>query len=387
MIFCSAHRSSASPAPFGTVPSNLRSGMRDRARVAASICATYAKMRTAAAILLILLAGLAPASAAQAREIVDMVGRHIILPDRVAKIFSTAPPTTLVVYAMKPESLIGWNFAPDVPKDDAAKYLAPGAANLPIFGNMMGHGQQANLEEVLAAKPDLVVAWTNSFLDTVPIAQRFAKSGLPVIFLKLEDLSDYAAAFALLGEVLDEAQRGRDLGAYVTSALARVHAAVDPIPPAERARVYYAESPDGLATDCDQSIHAEAIRQAGGVNVYHCAQGELVGMERISLEQVVQFAPDFILAQDASFARGAADDPRWRKVKAAAARNLRAVPRIPFNWVDRPPGYMEALGVQWLANWFYPQAFPIDIKAEAKRFYRLFLNVDLSDADVDRLLQ
>ncbi len=343
--------------------------------------------RKKAASLAIVLAALSSLPPAMARDVTDMVGRSVSLPDKITRIYSTAPPTTLVVYAMKPDSLIGWNFAPDVPKDEAAKFLAPHTIDLPILGNMMGHGQQANLEEVLAAKPDLVVAWANSFLDTAPIAERFGKAGVPVIFLKLEELPDYARAFALMGDVLGLAERGRELGAYVTSALARVHAALEAVPPAERVAVYYAETPDGLATDCDQSIHAEAIRLAGGVNVYHCAQGELVGMERISLEQVVQFAPDFIVAQDQSFARRVADDPRWRNVKAAAAGNVRAVPRTPFNWIDRPPGFMEALGVQWLANWFYPKAFPIDLKAETKRFYSLFLNVDLSDADVARLLQ
>ncbi len=388
MIFRFAHRRSWPRFIVGAARSNLRRGPSDQpALLGGLIRHARAKARHAPAILLIAFAALGQASPARARDIVDMVGRHVILPDKVTRIFSTAPPTTLVVYAMNPESLIGWNFAPDAPKDERAKFLHPSTIDLPVLGNMMGHGQQANLEEVLAAKPDLVVAWANSFLETAPIAQRFAKAGVPVIFLKLEELTDYAAAFTLMGEVLDLPQRGRDLGAYVTSALARVQAAVEQVPAADRVRVYYAESPDGLLTDCDQSIHAEAIRRAGGVNVYHCAQGELVGMERISLEQVVQFAPDFIVAQELSFARGVVDDPRWRNVKAAAAANVRVVPRIPFNWVDRPPGYMQALGVQWLANWFYPKAFPIDIQAEAKRFYRLFLNVDLSDADVARLLQ
>ncbi|WP_036255937.1 ABC transporter substrate-binding protein [Methylocapsa acidiphila] len=326
------------------------------------------------------------ASEAQSREIIDMVGRHVVLPNKIGRIFSAAPPTTLVVYAMKPDTLIGWNFAPEPPKEDLAKFLDQRTIGLPVLGNMMGHGQQANLEEVLAASPDLVVAWANSFLDTAPIAQRFEKAGVPVIFLKLEELPDYVAAFALMGEVLDLAPRGRELGAYVASALARVEAALAQVPSDQRVRVYYAETPDGLATDCDRSIHAEAIRRAGGINVYQCAQGELVGMERISLEQVVRFAPDMIVAQDRSFARMVSEDARWRNVKAVASGQVRVVPRIPFNWIDRPPGYMEALGVQWLANWFYPNAYPLDLQAEVKKFYNLFFNVDLGDGDVVRLL-
>jgi len=297
------------------------------------------------------------------------------------------PSTTLVVYAIKPETLIGWNFAPMSSSEDIAKFLDPRVANLPILGNMMGHAQQANLEEVLAAKPDLVVAWTNSFLEASPIEHRFTKAGVPAVFLELEELPDYTTASKLMGEVLGQTERGALLGAYVTRALERVRAAVDAVPPAGRVWVYYAESPDGLATDCDRSLHTEAIRPSGGANVYRCKQGALVGMEKVTFEQVVQFAPDFILALDPGFARGVARDPRWRSVKAAAAGKVRAVLRLPFNWFDRPPSYMQALGIQWLANLLYPQAFAIDIQAATKRFYKLFLNVDLTDAEVARLLE
>jgi len=190
-----------------------------------------------------------------------------------------------------------------------------------------------------------------------------------------------------MGEILGEDERGKALSGYIEDALSRVHAAVDPIPESKRVTVYYAESRDGLATDCDRSFHAEAIRQAGGSNVYRCAQNDIMGLDKVSIEQVALFAPDFIIAQDPHFAANVLTDPRWRHVKAVIDKKIHVVPAIPFNWIDRPPSYMEALGMQWLAHLFYPQAFPIDMRDETKRFYKLFLMVDLSDADVDHLLQ
>ena len=47
---------------------------------------------------------------------------------------------------------------------------------------------------------------------------------------------------------------------------------------------------------------------------------------------------------------------------------------------------MRALGALWLANLFYPEQFPIDIKAETKKFYQVFFHVDLKDEDVERIL-
>ena len=57
-----------------------------------------------------------------------------------------------------------------------------------------------------------------------------------------------------------------------------------------------------------------------------------------------------------------------------------------MNWVDRPPSFMRALGIQWLANALYPKQFPLDLEAETRRFYRLFFGVDLSDAQLVALL-
>jgi iron complex transport system substrate-binding protein len=336
---------------------------------------------------LVLAWGILVSTVCPAREVVDMLGRRVTLPDTITRVYSTAPPTTLIVYAMKPETLIGWNFAHGLSEKDAGTFLDVHTVSLPVLGNMMGHGQQADLEEILAMKPDLVVAWTNAFLDSQIINRRFAKSGIPVVFLRLEELPDYAAAFVLMGDVLNEPERGALLAGYVRRSLERVQAVVEGIRPFERVWVYYAESPDGLATDCDRSLHTEAIRRAGGANVYRCNQGTLVGMEKVTLEQVVHFAPDFILALDPGFARSIAGDPRWRNVEAVAAGRVRVVPRLPFNWVDRPPSFMQALGIQWLANLLYPKLLPIDIAAETRHFYKLFLNVDLTDADVARLLQ
>ncbi|VTZ28080.1 ABC transporter substrate-binding protein [Methylocella tundrae] len=326
------------------------------------------------------------AAPATAREIVDMTGRRVVLPERVERVYATAPPVALVVYAVDPKTLLGWNFPPYLPRPgDRARFIAPDARDLPVLGNMMGHGQQTGLEALLALKPDIVVGWANTFLEGAPLEKRFAEAGVPLVLMKIDTLADYPKAFALMGEILSAPARAGALAGYVSAALARLDAHVAALKP-PRVKVYYAESPDGLATDCDLSIHAEAIRRAGGENVYHCKQAELVGLEHVSLEEIISWAPDVIVTAEEAFAGRAAADPRWRAVKAAGDGGIVRVPRLPFNWIDRPPGYMQALGAQFLAHRFYPDAFPLDVRDETKKFYGLFFNVDLDDADLDRLL-
>ena len=112
-----------------------------------------------------------------------------------------------------------------------------------------------------------------------------------------------------------------------------------------------------------------------------------MGMEKISLEEIIARQPTLIVALDPNFKAFSAQAPEWRNVKAAAEGRVYTVPKIPFNWLDRPPSFMRVLGAQWLANIFYPQALPLDINAETKKFFKLFFGVELTDADVAQLLR
>jgi iron complex transport system substrate-binding protein len=334
--------------------------------------------------LLICVASLQAALAAETREITDMVGRRVTIPAKIERVYGSGPPPTLMLYAIAPELLIGLN----VPmKGDDKSLIRKEARDLPALGSQAGGGRQLNPEEILAQHPDIVIAWADRLGDNSKTEESFARIKLPVVFIKLDTLSQYAQSFRFLGELFGRKAKGDELADYIDNALARVGKAVADIPAPQRLRVYYAESADGLATDCDKSFHAEPILLAGADNVYHCEQATHVGMEKIGLEQIIALQPDLILAQDRGFAASVADNEGWRNVKAVSERRIIAIPRAPFNWIDRPPSFMRALGIQWLANAFYPSRYPLNLNEETKKFYQLFLGVDLSDADVARVLR
>jgi iron complex transport system substrate-binding protein len=45
------------------------------------------------------------------------------------------------------------------------------------------------------------------------------------------------------------------------------------------------------------------------------------------------------------------------------------------------------LGLQWLSHLFFPNRLKGDIRADARDFYRLFYQLNLSEPELDRLLQ
>jgi iron complex transport system substrate-binding protein len=321
---------------------------------------------------------------AQAREIVDMAGRTVTIPDKITKIHSASYPLTLLFYVFAPDLLAAVNMPP---QERQMPFLSPELEKLPALGGMPGHGPAVNPEEVMALHPDFILSWLEPMGENGETQRQFGKTGLPIVYVRLNAIDDYPAALKFLGQLLGRSERANELADYISRALEKVGKAVAQIPPDQRVKFYYAESADGLATECSNSFHTEAMRLAGGENINRCEQSTHVGMERISLEQIILGKPSIILALDPRFRDMTKSAPEWRNVAAVAQDRVVNIPRLPFNWLDRPPTFMRALGVQWLANLFYPAQLPLDIKVETKSFVKLFFKVDMTDEDVQRLMR
>lgn len=333
--------------------------------------------------LALLLAACLVQASAQAREIIDMMGRKVAIPERIERVFGSAPPLNVMLHAVAPDKMVALSFAVT---DEGKPYFPPRLLALPVGGGIFGMGQQMNAEAVLGMQPDIALAWQSSFTDAARTESAFAKIGVPVVFIKLDQLSDWPSGLRFLGRLLGREKTVEAQAAYIENSLRKLGKFVASVPASQRPRVYYAEGPDGLATDCHRSFHTEAIELAGGYNVYRCEPKDHMGMERISLEQVLAFDPEIIVVQDRAAAAAIRTDARWQGVRAVKNHRIHLVPRWPHNWVDRPPSAMRALGAQWLANLFYPDLYPFDVRREARDFYRLFFGVTPTDADIDDLL-
>lgn len=328
-----------------------------------------------------LLAGFS--GAAQAREITDMAGRKVQIPERIGRVFGSAPPLNVLLHAVAPETMVGLSFP--VP-ENARPYFPARLQTLPVVGGVFGMGQQMNAETVMALKPDLALAWKSPYIDQARIESALAKTGTPTVFVQLDTLNDWPAALRFTGQLLGHAAQAEKQAVYVEQALTKLSRFVAAVPEKKRPRVYYAEGTDGLATDCHLSFHTEAIELAGGYNVYRCQPKDHTGMERINLEQVMGFDPEIIVTHERNFAAIVRDEPRWQGVRAVRDGRIYVIPKWPHNWVDRPPSVMRVLGAQWLASIFHP-GYAFDLKRSTREFYTLFLGVTPSDAEIDALFR
>ena len=179
---------------------------------------------------------------------------------------------------------------------------------------------------------------------------------------------------------------GNRLADYTQRILDDVRPALRDLPGNEKLRVYYAEGPDGLKTECDQSPHAVLIEMAGGRNIQHCEGSSAYGMETVSIEEILAKDPEVVLVRNRQFAKRIHEEKQWSIIRAVRDGRVYAIPAIPFNWFDRPPSFMRILGLQWLANRLYPERYPRDMVQATHEFYKLFLDVDLTDKEIHGLL-
>ena len=106
----------------------------------------------------------------------------------------------------------------------------------------------------------------------------------------------------------------------------------------------------------------------------------------MSIEQVLSWNPDVILALDPAFYGAVATDPLWSSVKAVRDKRIYLSPNLPYGWFDAPPGVNRLIGVRWLTAILYPRQFPEDLRAVTRDFYKRFYQVDLSEQQLDTLL-
>src|SRR5262245_30545962 len=155
-------------------------------------------------------------------------------------------------------------------------------------------------------------------------------------------------------------------------------------PEAERPRVYYGRGINGLETGLAGSINLEVLERVGAINV--AAAAGTGGLTKVSMEQVLTWNPDVILALDPAFYRSIATDSLWSSVKAVQTKRIYLAPNLPHGWFDAPPGVIRLIGVRWLTSILYPKQFPESLQDATRRFYKLFYQVDLSDEQLSVLL-
>ena len=135
---------------------------------------------------------------AQAAIVTDAAGRAVIIPQIVERIFPAGPPAAILLYTLAPDLLLGW---PRANRPEECVYMLPDVCARPEVGRITGRGNTANLEAVLALKPDLIVDVGATNETFVSLAARVPdQTGIPYALLDGRFLA-LATAYQKLGQL------------------------------------------------------------------------------------------------------------------------------------------------------------------------------------------
>jgi iron complex transport system substrate-binding protein len=314
------------------------------------------------------------------REFIDDAGRKVMLPDKVGRVYAAGPPASVLVFALAPDTLVGWTRAF---RPDEAPWVPEKYAKLPEIGRLTGRGNTANVEVVLKAKPDLIVDMGSTNATFASLADRVQQqTGIPYILFdgRLETIPQQIEKLA---RALGAEARGKDLSQYARRLITGLQFKIAAVPADKRPAVYYARGPQGLTTGLKGSINVEMIEFLGARNV---ADSQTGGLVNVGLEMVVLWDPPVIVTNDPNFYREVWTLPVWNSVDAVRKKRVYLSPHLPFGWFDYPPGANRIIGLLWLSEILYPELFRHDLRAEIATFYKLFYHREPTVQQIDALL-
>lgn len=326
-------------------------------------------------------ATLAMPGLAQTRTVVDSAGRSVEVPEAPARVLAAGPPASVLLYALAPEKMVGWVREPT---GEEKAFLAAPYRDLPAYGRLTGRGNTASIETVLAMRPDLILDVGSVDETYASLADRVqAQTGIPYVLID-GSFARTPQTLREVGALLGVPDIAEEQAAFAERAIARLEARIAAIPGDRRPRVYYGRGPDGLETGLAGSINMEVLDAVGAANVAEAAGSG--GLANVSVEQVLAWDPDVILAANATFQQAVATDPAWADLAAVREGRVYRAPALPFGWFDAPPGINRVIGIEWLTDVLYPDERGGDLRGATRDFYRLFYHVDLTDAQLDALL-
>lgn len=323
------------------------------------------------------------AYAAGEREITDMAGRTVVVPDEIETVFSSSTVTAIFMYTLAPDKLLGWNYELN---ELEKSIILEEYHDLPNFGM----GDSINYEAVIAADPTIAVNVGTINDKMISDCDKLSKSlGVPVVAVD-GDLSASAEAYRFMGELLGEEEQAEKLASYAEKTFADIEKME--VPEDKKVRIYYGNGEDSLETAPAGSAHGQIIDMVNAVNVADLEMGEGSRVQ-ISAEQLLAWDPDVIVVNGepkadtsgASAAEAILANPDYASLKAVQDQQVYGTPNTPFSWMDRPMGPNRIVGIRWLSGLIYPEYLNYNVDEEVKEFFDLFYHVQLTDEKLENI--
>lgn len=313
------------------------------------------------------------------KVIKDYTGKEITIPTKVERLANTwhANNQVVVLLGGGPNLVATTEYVKTIPW---MKQVFPAIEKVdaPVKSD-----NSLNMEELIAAKPDVVLVSNTK--------QREAVENAGLVGVQIggwSDLTGVQKGISLAAEVLGTQgayDRSVQYNKYQQKNIDLVTDRLEGLSESDKPKVLHIGSGTKVKNVTGSGVIIdEWIKLAGGIN----AASSVKGMKDVSMEQIQSFAPDVIIIGGDTSEQGVEtllSDPAWADVPAVKYRRIIRNPYGTFNW-DRYSAE-GALQVLWAAQLLHPAQFnDVDMVKETRVFYKTYYNYDLSIEDAQLIL-
>lgn len=313
------------------------------------------------------------------REVTDMAGRKMVVPDTIRRVYVTRPGSVLM-YAIAPDMVVSRSLWTN---EASKKLMLDSYLNLPYT--------EGSNEEIVKLKPDVIISYFNINPKSKDDSNKLSeKVGIPVFMVDMS-MEKYEEVFRVLGDLLNRKYQTDKMISFMHTYYDSIAIKAKQIPDEKKVKVYYAEGERGLNTDPAGSFHSQVLNMVGAVNVAQVDALPGAGMSAVSMEQVLLWNPDVVLVWTGM---GTAmttwqyinNDKLWAKAHAIKNKRIYQIPYQPFGWFDRPPGTNRIMGAIWTAQLLYPDVYQFKLEKVTREYFDIFYHHTLTDAELQEVL-
>jgi len=339
---------------------------------------------------------------AQARQVTDLAGRVVTVPDHPKRVLLGEGRFVFAMALLDRKDpvarVVGWQG--ELKQQDPYSWTQlvkryPKAADVPLIGKTSE--ASVSPEKIVSLQPDVAVFSLSGHGPgrNNPMIAALQAAGIPIVFIDFRQhpVENTVPSMRILGQALDRQAEADAYIAFYEDHLARVRKIVDPVPQAERPRVFV-EMLAGVWPACCHTTgngsFGDLLKTAGGVNVAAPVLPGAIG--DVSLEFLLDAKPDVYIATGSrsepgrpgllvgpGAAAAVSADSLSTLLGRDGIRDLDAVKqhRAYGIWHAFYNSPYNVVAIETMTKWLYPErAAALDPQASLDALYRQFLDVD-----------
>ncbi len=328
------------------------------------------------------------------KVITDQNGRQVEIPEKIEKIVTgrILPfPAVWYLATGSTDEIVGIHPASkSAAENSILKKLAPS-----ILDASTGFisGDELNVEELISLDPDLVFMYGDSGggnLETIEGTGINAVGIKTMSIAQGDSVETLNSWLELLGQITNQEEKAAKVIDYGRQVQKDIDEKLVDLKEEDKIQglMIFTMAEKNIVVSGKGFFGNHWLKATGAVDV---AENDIDIKKPVNMEQIYVWDPEIIYisnftdVQPEDLYNNTIDGQDWSNLKAVKNKQVYKIPLGIYRWF--PPCGDSPLMLKWLAQKNYPEIFnDYDIKEEIKIYYQDFYQYDLTDDEVDKIL-